>query len=1001
MRERWPEVERIYSAVVARPESEWIAALAELCAGDDSLRNEVESLLAHEQAAGTFLETPALAGADMAGHLASERALVGRRFGPYTVLAPIGSGGMGEVYRARDEKLGRQVAMKLLPSHFASDPDRRARLESEARILAALNHPHISAIYGVEEVEGCPALVLEFVEGETLAERLATSPLPLAQALAIARQIAEALEAAHERGIIHRDLKPANIKITPDGVVKVLDFGLAKFGAGVPLLPGESDAQSAATPARAAPDTRAGLILGTLAYMSPEQAGGRAADTRSDLWAFGIVLLEMLTSRPAFTGETETEMLESVLHGEPDVTGLPAETPAPICTLLRRCLEKDRTRRLDSAAVARFEIDDAIASPAGEPVPSPRASRRITPLAIAALASGAVLTALAVWTVMPFRPQGPLPPTRFAIVTPPGQPLNVDSNDRDLALSPDGRHLVYRFGGTSTNGGFLMVRAIDQLDARPLADITNAYSPFFSPDSRWIGFFENAELKKVPVAGGPVITLGPVMGRSLGASWADDNTIVFATDDPGTGLWRLSADGGEPEVLTKPDAAQRESDHAFPSVLPGGRGVLFTITAMGRADNAQVAVLDLRTGRREMLVRGGGQAEYIEPSTGSLLASVAGSARGGYLIYAAPGTLRAIRFDPVRLEVLGDPVTVVQDVLTKASGGANYAVSRPGTLVYIPGAAAETPIRSLVWVDRKGYEEPIATPLRAYGPPRLSPDGTRVATSIEDQGNIEVWIWDLARETLRRLTFSPGVDAMPMWTPDGRRIIYMSARSGVPNIYSQAVDGSGVGGSTVDRLTTSTNSQWPTSITRDGTRLFGFENAPKIAREIILVHLTDPTRPAVNPSRAQPPVEGLFRGNFAEISPDGRYLAYQSDESGRMEVHVRPFPQVDSDRWQISIGGGTRPAWARNGRELFYLDESGALTVVPVRTSGTTFIAGHPAKMFDTAYVEPNPARHYDVSSDGQRFLMVKDRAARDPNATPANMVVVEHWLEELKTRVP
>ena len=500
----------------------------------------------------------------------------------------------------------------------------------------------------------------------------------------------------------------------------------------------------------------------------------------------------------------------------------------------------------------------------------------------------------------------------------------------------------------------------------------------------------------MPVAGGPIITLGPVMGGSLGASWADDNTIVFATDDPGTGLWRVSADGGEPAVLTRPDAAQQESDHAFPSVLPGGRGVLFTITAAGRADNAQVAILDLRTGRRKTLVRGGGQAEYIEPSRGSGQVSFADPGQGEYLIYAAAGTLRAIRFDPVRLEVLGDPVTVVQDILTKSSSGANYAVSRQGTLVYVPGAVGEMPLRSLVWVDRKGHEEPITAPLRAYGPPRLSPDGTRVAVPIADRGDTEIWILDLARETPRRLTFSPGVDGMPLWSPDGRRIIYMSARAGVPNLYSQAVDGGG----TVDRLTTSANPQWPTSITRDGARLFGFEARPKIARQIILLDLMDPTRPAVSPSREEPPVQGLFRGNFAEISPDGRYLAYQSDESGRMEVHVRPFPQVDSDRWQISTGGGTRPAWARSGRELFFLDESGALTVVPVRTSGPTFIAGHPAKVFDTAYVEPNPARHYDVSPDGQRFLMVKDAAARDPNVTPASMVVVEHWFEELKSRV-
>jgi len=423
--------------------------------------------------------------------------------------------------------------------------------------------------------------------------------------------------------------------------------------------------------------------------------------------------------------------------------------------------------------------------------------------------------------------------------------------------------------------------------------------------------------------------------------------------------------------------------------------VLFTITARGRADNAQVAILDLRTGRWKTLVRGS-QAEHIERSTGSGQVWFADSGSGDYLIYAAAGTLRAIRFDPVRLEVLGNPVTVVQGLLTKASGGANYAVSRPGTLVYMPGAAPETPIRSLVWVNRKGLEEPIAAPLRAYGPPRLSPDGTRVAVPIDDQGNIEVWIWELVRKNLRRLTFSPGVDSMPVWTPDGRRIIYMSARAGMPSLYSQAVDGGG----TVDRLTTSANPQWPTSITRDGALLFGFQSGPKIVREVILLHLADPTRTGVSSSQAMPPVQNLFRGNFAEISPNGRYVAYQSDESGRMEVHVRPFPQVDSGRWQISTGGGTRLVWARSGRELFYLDESSALTVVPVRTSGPTFVAGRPVKVFDTAYFEPNPARHYDVSPDGNRFLMVKDSTPRDPNTTPANMVVVEHWFEELKSLV-
>jgi eukaryotic-like serine/threonine-protein kinase len=987
MREHWRQVERIYSAVVARPESEWGTALTELCAGDDSLRNEVTSLLAHEDAAGMFLETPAFAGADVAGHLTNERVLVGRRVGPYTVLAPIGSGGMGEVYRARDEQLGRQVAIKLLPLHVASDPDRRARLESEARILAAFNHPHISAIHGVEEVDGCPALVLEFVEGDTLEERLAARPLPLGQALAFARQIAEALEAAHARGIIHRDLKPANIKITPDGVVKVLDFGLAKFGAGGWAQPGESDARFAAPQAPAAPDTRTGLILGTPAYMSPEQAAGRPADTRSDLWAFGVVLLEMLTGRPAFTGRTDADLLESVLHAEPDVTGLPVETPAPIRRLLRRCLEKDRTQRLDSAAVARFEIDDAIATPAIDAVPPARWSRRGRLLAIAALASVAVLTAIAVWILIGPRPRTPVVQSRLPIVTPSGQPMNVSSGDRDLALSPDGRHLAYRFGGSTTVGSPLMVRPMDQIDARPLAGIGTAYTPFFSPDNQWIGFFEGGELRKVPTAGGRVESLGAVKGELRGASWSEENTIVFATDEGTTGLWLIPAEGGEPSVLTTPDARRREGDHLFPSVLPGGRAVMFTITTPDRADYAEVAMLDLVTRERTTIVRGGGQAEYIP-----------GSGQEGHLVYAAGGALRAVRFDPLRREVLGDAVTVVDNVMMKSSGAANYTVSRTGTLVYTPtGAVVSTPITSMVWVDRTGHEEPLGAPPRAYGPPRLSPDGTRVAVGIVDEGNTEIHVWDLAQKELTRLTFSPGMDGLAMWTPDSRRIIFMSDRdrAGTLNLYSQAADGSG----TVERLTRSDYRQWPSSIMFDGTLLFGVE-ARTPTLEVILVQMANP----VAGDRTAPgalTVERLFPGLRPQISPDGRYLAYESsDDSGRHQVHVRPFPRVnDGGRWQVSPRGGTRPAWSPDGRELFYIDESMTLVSVPVRTSGPILDYGKsPTPVFDTKYAQPNPSRHYDVSLDGRRFLVLKAGDA-DPNATPASMIVVQDWLEGLQGR--
>ena len=519
--------------------------------------------------------------------------------------------------------------------------------------------------------------------------------------------------------------------------------------------------------------------------------------------------------------------------------------------------------------------------------------------------------------------------------------------------------------------------------------LASAYAPFFSPDSQWIGFFERGELKKVSVHGGPAVTIGAVTGGALGASWGDDITIVYATDDPNTGLWRVSADGGEPELLTTLDAARHETEHAFPSVLPGGRGVLFTIVTTGEADTSQVAFVDVTTGRRKTLVSGS-QAEYVDVSRGIGKAA-------GYLTYVAASTVRVVPFDPVRLESLGTPVPVVERVLTKPRGAANYAISRAGTLLYMTGAVDQTTPRSLVWVDRKGHEEPIGAPPRAYGTPRLSPDGTRVAIEIYDQ-NTDIWIWDFARETLRRLTFDPGGEGMSVWTPDGREIIYEAGgQAGVPNLYRQAADGSGA----VERLVTSATPQWPTAITPDGAHVVGFDPTG-----VIFVPLTRPTiRPQHGPARdigratLEPPVDTHFEGHFADFSPNGRYLAYHSPESGRDEIYVRPFPRVDSGLWQVSTAGGTRPVWARSGRELFYLDASNALTSVQVNASEPTFSAGKPATVFETKYVESNPSRHYDVSADGQRFLMIKDGPA-NPNAMPASLVVVEHWFEELNARV-
>ena len=970
--EAWPRLKEVFAgaralAADARPEY-----LAAACDGDEALRHEVEMLLASHERAASFLETPAVLFDDTL----MTQSLEGQRIGVYQIAARIGRGGMGEVYRAHDTTLNRDVAIKVLLPAVANDPDRLARFSREAQLLASLNHPHIAQIYGLEDAGGLHALVMELVDGPTLSDRIALGAIPLDEALPIAKQIAEALEAAHERGIVHRDLKPANIKIREDGTVKLLDFGLAKAlatasGAGV---------GPTSSPAHGVLATDAHLILGTAAYMSPEQARGRPVDARADIWAFGVVVFEMLAGHRLFTGETISDTLASVLKTDPDWHALPAAVPPSLRRLLRWCLEKDPRRRLQAIGDARVLIDDLLGGVPDDTVATrPRVPRLwIVAAAGVVFVAGAVaasLSTLALTRPAPAKPQ----PVRFAIVPPAAQPIT--GLYRNLAVSPDGTHIVYASGAGSESR--LMVRAIDQLDAVPIGGITDASGPFFSPDGRWIGFFSGAvggELKKVSITGGPPVSLGRTRGNSGGASWGPDDTIVFATlPSTGIGLLRVPAAGGEPTVLTTPDAALGELNHLFPSVLPGGRAILFTITSRGPIENAQVAVLDLTTGQHKTLIRGGSQAEYVEP---------------GYLVYAAAGTLRAVRFDPVRLEVSSDSVPVVESVRTRSSGAAEFSVSQQGALVYVTGGSTEA-TRSLVWVDRKGHEEPIAAQPRAYVMLRLSPDGTRVAVYISDQ-DLDIWIWDLARETLTRLTEAPGVDWHPVWTPDGRRIVFSSERvAGKSNLFWQAADNTG----TAERLTTNPNRQGPTSISPDGTRLIVQQNMPNTGWDLRVLRMDD--SPPTGDSR---PTEPLVQTTAAELdgqlSPDGHWLAYQSDESGQNQIWVRPFPNVDGGHWQISSSGGITPVWARNGRELFYLDGNNAVTSVPIQTT-PTFSAGSPTKLFDGRYVGSPFWRTYDVSPDGRRFLMIKDNAAHDQASAPANIVVVLNWLEELKQRVP
>ncbi len=720
----------------------------------------------------------------------------GSRLGPYKIAEQIGVGGMGEVYRAIDTNLKRAVAIKVLPSLLAADAERLARFQREAEVLATLNHPHIAGIYGLERANGVTALVMELVEGTTLAERIERGAIPVDEVLPIAKQIADALEGAHESNIVHRDLKPANIKIRSDGTVKVLDFGLAKAmepagtaASGGPL----SMSPTITTPAM----TQAGMILGTAAYMSPEQAKGRTVDRRTDVWAFGCILYEMLTGRRAFEGEDVTDTIAAVVRGEPDWNALPAETPLQIRLLLKRCLEKDRKARVADMSVARFLMTERIETVASLPSASmaaPASRRRVVTAAALGVTLGAILAGGVAWMASSWRVPPLVQPVRFVLVPPAQYPLAIAGTDHDLAISPDGSRIVYRSSSSQVaREAYLVVRDLSALETRPLGATTGARNPFFSPDGKWLGFFANGELQKISIAGGPAIPLCKVPGGPRGASWGDDDTIVFATVQDG--IERVPAGGGEPKSLMSRDLAKGET-HLFPDLLPGAQTVLFTVrNGTANDDSYRIDAFDLRTGQRRTILRGGQDALYSE---------------SGHLVYAVPpsntnedraGSLRAVRFDAKRLAVESDPIAAVGQVALLGTGAADFSLSRRGDLVYVPSDPRLLPQvrpRALVWVNRRGMEEPIAAPERSYAVARLSPDGARVVLDVRDQGN-DIWIWDLARKTLTPLNRDPAQDMSPLWTPDGQRIIWTSTRSGGnPNLHSQASDGTGP----IERLTT-------------------------------------------------------------------------------------------------------------------------------------------------------------------------------------------------------
>jgi serine/threonine-protein kinase len=891
----------------------------------------------------------------------------GTQIGQYEIVELLGRGGMGEVYRARDSQLQRDVAIKVLLSSVANDSERISRFSREAQLLAALNHPNIAGVHGLEHSGDLSALVMELVVGPTLADRIALGAMTLDEALPIAKQIAEAIEAAHEQGIIHRDLKPANIKLRDDGTVKVLDFGLAKAA--------DSASSAAESPTLSLQGTAAGVILGTAAYMAPEQARGKNVDRRADIWAFGCVLFEMLTGQRAFQGVDVTDTIVALLTKEPDWNLLPASA-SRVRPLMSRCLTKDRKQRLQAIGEARYQIDQLLSG--GSSQAAETASAATTPWRTILGVAGAATTVAVIATWALTRPQPTAPPllSRFEIVpTPALAPPN--GSDRDVGISPDGRYIVYRGGERGTQ---LILRPIDAVEGRVIRGATGRV-PIFSADSKWIGFFDGLTLKKVSIAGGAALEIATTLTASRGASWGDDGRIVFAINEPGTGLFSVSASGGEPATLTTPNRDQGEINHWYPSVLPQGRGVLFTVTARQAATTARVAVLDLKTGKHKILVRGS-QAEYVP----------------GGLLYVADGTLHAVRFDLGKLELAGNPVPVIEGVSTRGGGAANYSVSLTGTLIYVP-TDVQNP-RTLVWVDRKGTETAIPLPPRLYEHPRLSPDGKHIALSIRDEGS-DIYIIEVDQPSSpRRLTFDDAFDAGPVWTPDGKRIVFQSSRFGPQmNLFVQNADGTGA----AERLTNSQHWVSPFFVALDGGSVLAFQNPPETNADVVRFPLGVTERPA--PTAPGPPwsrPENIIQTPFSErnavLSPDGNYIAYESNESGPYEVYVRPFPRVDDGKWQVSSGGGAAPLWAQDGRELFYLDLQNRLMSVALQIAGGRFNAGPPVRQLDTAYVQsPLSAglRAYDVGPGAQRFLMLREHGVVDNSRM--RLVAVVNWFEELK----
>ena len=894
----------------------------------------------------------------------------GTRIGHYDIVSLLGAGGMGEVYRARDTRLNRDVALKIVPEHLAGDPDRVSRFTREAQVLASLNHAAIAAIYGLEDGR---ALVMELVDGPTLAERIMAGPMPIDEVIAVAKQMIDGLEAAHELGIIHRDLKPANIKVRSDGTVKILDFGLAKImDAGRGLAP-TAMAQSPSSvldvtqsPTIAIPLTMTGaLIIDTAPYMAPEQARGRAVDRRVDIWAFGCVLFEMLTGERAFPGDDVTDVLAKIIEREPSWSVLPATTPPHLRQLLRRALDKDPKTRLRDIGEARIALTRGPNEPSSRVEARP--PRRVHQLgwvlaAVVTIALGGSLFAL--WRAgTPIAHQV----ERYDVAGPAGSTLSLVGQS-SVTIAPDGRTIVF---AASTDGiTRLYVRHRDDVELRAIAGSEGASSPVFSPDGQWVAFVSGTELKKTTLDGPPV-TLGKVADHR-GIAWLDNQTIVFAPFAAG-GLSRISASGGEPQRLTRVDSSKGERTHRWPTVLPGGAAVLFTVGTYGSPDsyeNSRVDAFIMATGERRTVFEGASVVRYLP----------------GRLVFSRGGLLYAVAFDAASLAVSGTPTTIARGVGGDVTTGAvHFAVSEDGTLVYIPDDSGGGVRRRVTWVGPTGAAEPLSLPPNAYNDLRISPDDSRMAVVVGASGSGDIWIHDFRRATFTRLTFDT-VNASPIWSKDGQYV------------YFAAIDASGLkttikrrgadGGRDTETLGTADSRLYLRGLTSDETAIFAddFTRESDVGgkrAEVALVSLTPTVKERIIVSTPGDDFE-------SSLAPNGRWFAYSSDESGRAEIYVRDLSN-DGGRWQVSTTGGQEPRWSPDSRTLYYRFENRFIAATVTGT--TTFGVDTPRTLFAGIYnLQSATNMTFDVEHSGRRFLMVRPDAEKA--APPTMLRLVLNGLE-------